>query len=161
MRLTMRTDLALRILMFCAVNEGRVVRKVDIAQACDASENHLAQVIQALAQTGYIDTLRGRSGGMRLGRSPASINVGDVCRRFEGEFAFVPCFHEEDCSCPLRKACALRGLLAQAVEAFYSTLDSMTISDLVKGNAALHQLLAAARPMRSPQSPAATPLPMP
>ena len=78
MRLTTRTNLATRVLMFCAVNEGRVVRSADIASACNASGNHLGHVIHQLQQHGFVDTLRGRAGGLQLGLKPREISIGRV-----------------------------------------------------------------------------------
>ncbi len=86
MRLTTRTNLAMRTLMFCAVNDGRVVRKHEVAEACNGSENHLAQVIHLLAQHGFLRTVRGRSGGLQLGRSVDDIRVGEVFRTFEAAY---------------------------------------------------------------------------
>ncbi len=83
MRLTTRTNLAMRTLMFCAANPGRIVRKQEVAETCNASENHLAQVIHLLAQKGYLKTIRGRSGGLMLGRRAEDIRVGEVFRAFE------------------------------------------------------------------------------
>ena len=104
MRLTMRTNLAMRTLMFCAVNEGRIVRKVEVAAACDASENHLAQVIHKLAQAGFIRTLRGRTGGLQLRQTAATIRVGDVVRAFEAGLPFTQCLggHESVTGAKLR-----------------------------------------------------------
>ena len=75
MRLTTRTNLAMRTLMFCAVNPGQIVRKHEVATACGASENHLAQVIHLLARKGYIKTQRGRSGGLMLARAPDAADM--------------------------------------------------------------------------------------
>lgn len=141
MRLTIRTNLAMRTLMFCAVNNGRIVRKHDVAAACNASENHLAQVVNTLAQEGFIETQRGRAGGLRLARPMADISVGEVLRSFEGALPFAECFDPEANTCPLRDACLLRDALQQAVEAFYATLDRWSLADLVADNAALDRLL--------------------
>ena len=142
MRLTLRTNLAMRALMFCAVNEGRLVRKHEIAAACNASENHLGVVVNMLAQADYIETTRGRHGGLRLVRPPASISVGEVFRLFEANAPFTECFAAADNKCPLVAHCRLRATLAGAVEAFYATLDSVTLEDLVCDNAGLTTLLA-------------------
>ncbi len=104
MRLTIRTSLAMRALMYCAANPGRTVRKHDIAEACKAcrvSENHLAQVVHALGQKGFLATQRGRSGGLRLGRPMQDITVGQVFRALEAEVPFAECFGA-DTECPLR-----------------------------------------------------------
>ena len=144
MRLTTRTNLAMRTLMFCAVNRGRTVRRHEIAEACNASENHLAQVIHLMAQRGFIRTVRGRNGGLSLGRNAEDIAVGDVFRSFEAPLPFADCFVEQGCTCPLQVSCRLRGGLSDALDAFYGTLDRISVSDLVKDNRGLQALLAAA-----------------
>ncbi|MFT3689250.1 RrF2 family transcriptional regulator [Paenirhodobacter sp.] len=141
MRLTIRTNLAMRTLMFCAVNSGRIVRKHDIAAACNASENHLAQVVNTLAQEGFIETQRGRSGGLRLARPMEEICVGQVLRTFKSTLPFAECFDPAANTCPLREACLFRGALEAAVEAFYAALDKWTLADLVTDNLALERLL--------------------
>ena len=142
MRLTLRTNLAMRALMFCAVNEGKLVRKHEIASACNASENHLGVVVNMLAQANYIETTRGRHGGIRLVRKPSSINVGEVFRLFEANSPFTECFAAADNKCPLVAYCRLRNTLAGAVEAFYAALDGVTLGDLVGDNRGLTRLLA-------------------
>ena len=99
MRLTTRTNLAMRTLMFCAVNHGRIVRKHEIAVACGASENHLAQVIHLLARQDLLKTRRGRAGGMTLGFDAAEIKVGTVFRIFEQVLPFTDCAEHSN-SCP-------------------------------------------------------------
>lgn len=141
MRLTTRTNLALRTLMVCAVNEGRTVRKHEIAEVSNASENHLAQVINALGQMGYVKTTRGRNGGLRLGRPMAEINIGEVFRQFEGVVPFAECFGEDANGCPMACYCRLRGALSAAVEAFYASLDQHTLADMVAENSGLAALL--------------------
>lgn len=142
MRLTLRTNLAMRCLMVCAVNPTRVVRKSDIAQSCNASENHLGLVIHQLAQRGFIETLRGRSGGIRLARTPEEISVGRVLRDLEACLPFAECFDADHNNCPLSPNCALRGVLGDALEAFYEKLDPVSLADLVRGNEGLHDVLA-------------------
>ncbi|MGV8952566.1 MAG: RrF2 family transcriptional regulator [Cypionkella sp.] len=140
MRLTTRTNLAMRTLMFCAVNPDKIVRKHEVAEACNASENHLAQVIHLLARHGFLRTLRGRSGGMTLARDADQITVGAVFRVFEAVLPFTDC-SEAASTCPLRGACRLQCVLNTALEAFYRGLDGVTLAELVDDNAALHQIL--------------------
>ncbi|MBC7283992.1 Rrf2 family transcriptional regulator [Hoeflea sp.] len=150
MRLTTRTNLATRVLMFCAVNQGRVVRSSDIAKACNASGNHLGHVIHQLQQHGFVDTLRGRSGGLQLGLQPREISIGRVFRIFESAVPFAECFAGDDNTCPLTAECRLRGFIDRAVEAFYHELDMVTLEDLVRGNCGLEAILKLApeRPAR-------------
>ena len=141
MRLTVRTNLAMRALMFCAINADRTVRKVEIAEACNSSENHLGVVINMLGQTGFIETTRGRNGGIRLKMNPESLSVGQVFRVFEANVPFAECFAGSDNHCPLTSSCRLRSHLSLALEAFYSTLDDVTLADLVVDNSGLRTLL--------------------
>lgn len=142
MRLTIRTNLAMRALMHCGVNDGRTVRKSEIAAACNASENHLGVVIHQLAQAGFIETHRGRGGGVRLARTAEGISVGAVFRVFEAGVPFAECFAGAENQCPLATCCRLRCHLARALEAFYAALDEVTLADLIADNAGLQALLA-------------------
>lgn len=142
MRLTIRTNLAMRALMTCAINPDRVLRKSEIAAACGASEAHLGAVINQLAKTGFIETLRGRGGGIRLKFPPDAISVGRVFRIFEANTPFAECFSAQNNHCPIASACKLRTSLDIALDAFYSTLDSVTLADLTCGNTGLERLLS-------------------
>ncbi|MBV7393645.1 Rrf2 family transcriptional regulator [Mameliella sediminis] len=143
MRLTIRTNLAARVLMYCAVNDRTLARTSDIATECNASTNHVARVVQQLQAEGYIETLRGRSGGLRLARPADRISIGAVFRLFETEIPFAECFDPENNSCPLIGVCRLRGYVTRALEAFYHELDMVTLDDLVRGNCGLIELLSA------------------
>lgn len=127
--------------MFCAVNSERTVQKAQIACACNASENHLAQVINALAQKGYIRTHRGRSGGMELAREADEISIGAVFRDLEVGTPFAECFSDDTNTCPLTKCCRLRLALERALKAFYHELDTISLRDLVLGNVPLQAIL--------------------
>ena len=131
--------------MYCAVNNDRTVRKMDVAKACNASENHLAQVIRILSHNEFIDATRGRHGGMRLMRSAHLINIGAVFRLFEADMPFAECFGKDN-TCPLVSVCWLRGAISDAVEAFYRSLDRVHLSDLVTGNNGLSEMLMLASP---------------
>lgn len=141
MRLTMRTNLAMRVLMYCAVNGETVVRKQDIAEACNASQNHLASVVATLAAADLLATSRGRGGGIRLARRPEDIALGPVFRQLEGCVPFAECFEGAVNTCPLCDTCRLRGVLGRALEAFYQELDSVTLRDLIEDNDGLRAIL--------------------
>jgi Rrf2 family nitric oxide-sensitive transcriptional repressor len=141
MRLTMRTNLAMRTLMFCAVNPGRTVRKAEIASYCNASENHLGLVIHKLSQAGFLHTVRGRNGGVMLNDAAEKISVGRVARVFEASVPFAECFSENENQCPIKDCCRLRTALSGALEAFYAELDKLTLDDLTRGNSGLTKLL--------------------
>lgn len=137
MRVTKRTNIAMRVLMYCAANTGRLVTKAEIAAKCNASENHLAQVINQLAQLGYLHTQRGRNGGLELGRPATDIVIGEIFRALEAPVPLAECFADVDNTCPLTGACRLRVALSEAANAFYATLDPITLDSLICDNAAL------------------------
>lgn len=142
MRLTTRTNLALRTLMFCAVNHGALVRKQEAAQTVNASTHHLAQVINRLGQLGFLNTVRGRHGGFQLARPTDQISIGEVFRAFEAGVPFIECFDSQGGNtCPLSGSCRMRHHLTRAVEAFYATLDPLTLEDLVSCNSGLDAVL--------------------
>ena len=141
MRITKRTNLAMRVLMFCAVNPDRIINKARIARCCNASENHLGHVVNQLGQYGYLDTLRGRRGGVKLAKKPEEISIGEVFRKFEANVPVTECFAGEDNTCPLAPVCRLRDDIGCAVEAFYAHLDGVMLDALVAGNDGLNQLL--------------------
>ena len=141
MRLTIKTNLAMRTLMFCAVNGDRVVRKAEVAEGCNASEAHLGVVINQLGQARFIETIRGRGGGIRLNKAPEEITVGQVFRVFESGVPFAECFDKKRNTCPISLSCRLRSLLGVALDAFYAELDRVTLRDLVEGNTALEEIL--------------------
>lgn len=152
MRLTTRTNLAARVLMFCAVNSDGLVRSSDIARHCNASINHVARVVQQLQSAGYLETLRGRSGGLRLAKLPAGISIGAIFRLFETEIPFAECFDPDQNTCPLAATCRLRTYVTRALEAFYHELDMVTLDDLVRGNCGLVELLSMQPAMPGPCS---------
>lgn len=147
MRLTTRTNLALRTLMVCAVNTDKIIRKTDVAVAINASENHLAQVVNQLGQAGFINTLRGRHGGFSLACPASEISVGSVFRVFESDLPFIECFSPDN-TCPLKDHCRMASHLARAIEAFYASLDPLMLCDLVECNSGLDDLLSLQAPMR-------------
>ena len=142
MRLTTRTNLAARTLMFCAVNDEQLVRTSDIAERCNASINHVARVVQNLQAEGYLETLRGRTGGIRLAKPANRISIGAVFRILQTAIQFAESFHEVRTTCPLAATCRLRRYVERALEAFYHELDMVTLEDLVRGNCGLMDLLA-------------------
>ena len=142
MRLTKRSNLAMRVLMFCAVNEGRTVTKASIAAGCNASENHIGQVVNQLARHGFLETIRGRGGGLRLKMGKTDIRVGKVMRIMESDVAVTECFAANTNSCPLMPHCRLRTGIQGAVDAFYGHLDRMTLDDLVADNVGLREVLS-------------------
>jgi len=136
MRLTSFTDYSLRTLIYLALQPDRLATIADIAGAYDISTNHLMKVVHQLALAGDIITLRGQHGGLRLARSPAEINVGDVVRRTEPDMALVTCF-SVDQRCTIQDDCVLQHALNDALTAFLDVLDRYTLADLVAPRQAL------------------------
>lgn len=144
MRLTRHTDNALRALIYLAIHtDGTPARITDIARRMGMSEDHLAKVIARLAQLGYVETLRGRDGGVRLSRPAAEVNVGEVVRGTEDNLNLVECFDPATNQCPIAPACALAPALDEALQAFLGVLDRYTLADLVAKPRALSRLLVA------------------
>jgi len=135
-QLTQFTDYSLRSLMFLGAHPGRLCKIAQIAAAYGISVNHLMKVVNRLSSCGYVDTIRGKGGGLRLARAPRLINLGDVVRDMEERFDIVECFNEQHQTCPLLPACALRSVLGDARRNFLATLDRHTLEDVIGGNLA-------------------------
>ncbi|HXS51707.1 MAG TPA: Rrf2 family transcriptional regulator [Usitatibacter sp.] len=146
MRLTTFSDYSLRVLIYLGVREGRLATVSDIAAVYGISANHLMKVVHHLARHGYVETLRGKGGGMRLARTPAGINLGELVRGSE-ERRLVECF-EADSSCRIEAACALRGILGEALESFFGVLDRHTLADLLVHERKLAKVLRFVPPAR-------------
>ena len=142
MRLTVYTDYALRLLMYLAVKDDGLATIAEVAESYGISKNHLMKVAHQLGVAGYVGTVRGKGGGLRLARRPHDIVIGEVVRRTEPDMALVPCFAPENESCAIFPNCALRGALSKARDAFLSALDGHTLADLVRSRAPLRRLLA-------------------
>lgn len=142
MRLTVYTDYALRLLMYLAVKDDGLATIAEVAESYGISKNHLMKVAHQLGIAGYVGTVRGKGGGMRLARRPNDIVIGEVVRRTEPDMALVPCFAPENESCAIFPNCALRGALSKARDAFLSALDGHTLADLIRSRAPLRRLLA-------------------
>lgn len=143
MRLTLQTDYAMRVLLHLGADPDRQSSIAEIAAAYAISRNHLMKVVQRLSRAGLVTGLRGRSGGLRLGRPVEEITVGDVVRQTEDSFRLVDCR-----DCVIAGLCELPPVLHQATEAFLAVLDSHTVADMLRRRSAL---LARLRP--SPAAP--------
>src|SRR5689334_5205885 len=132
MKLTAFTDYSLRVLIFLAAEPGRRATIAEIAGAFDVKENHLTKVVHFLGRIGVLSTVRGKGGGLSLAQPAQSIVIGAVVRQTEGAALPAECFsaeHADDCS--IARICRLRGVLHEAVQAFYAVLDRYTLEDLV------------------------------
>lgn len=130
MRLTTYTDYTLRTLMYLAANCDRVVTIAEIARIYGISEAHLTKVVHQLGLAGEVETTRGRRGGLRLGKLPENINLGDVVRRTEADLELVPCFREPGV-CVIGGTCVLEYALHEALDAFLAVLDRYSLADLI------------------------------
>jgi Rrf2 family transcriptional regulator, nitric oxide-sensitive transcriptional repressor len=130
MRLSLQTDFALRTLLFLAVKDGHH-SIAQIALAYGISKNHLMKVAQRLAAEGFVESVRGRSGGLKLARPANTLNVGAIVRIMEDTGTFVECFNAATNRCVVTPACGLRHCFSGAVEAFMCHLDQFTVADLV------------------------------
>ena len=140
MRLTLHTDYALRLMMLLAIEPDGLHTIESIARRYGISRNHLMKVTQTLVQAGFIESLRGRGGGLRLARLPKSINLGEVIRTTEDNFALVECFDAKHNTCRIAAACGLRGPLEEALQAFLGVLDRYSLHDLVKNPRTLRNM---------------------
>ncbi len=148
MQLTRFTDYALRVLISVGLNEKRGGRRGvtigEISAQYGISRNHLMKVVQHLARCGYLETLRGKGGGLRLGVDASEIRLGDVVREAEGGFPIVPCFGPDPEACAIAPACVLKNVLGTALDAFLGVLDRYTLEDLLAHDRRLAALLAPA-----------------
>ncbi len=132
MRLSLFSDYSLRVLMFAAL-KGELFTLSEVAEAYDISRHHLVKVVNFLAKLGYLETRRGRGGGIALGMKPEDIRIGMVVRRTEDTPFIVECLDKQHNTCPINGSCRLKSALTQAVNTFYETLDRRTLRDLVTG----------------------------
>ncbi len=142
MRLTLHTDFALRVLIYAGINDGKVTTIADIATSFGISKNHLMKVVNDLGRRGYLDTVRGRHGGIRLMRKPIDINIGKVVRDTEDELEVLGCLDHTG-YCRIEQVCVLRGAVREAAAAFLAVLDGYTLADLIRPRSALSELLLA------------------
>ncbi|MFJ2770003.1 RrF2 family transcriptional regulator [Streptomyces sp. NPDC087300] len=129
MRLMRSTDLALRALMRLAVAGDKAPTTREVAADMAVAYTHAAKVVAELQKLGLLAARRGRGGGLTLTEAGRTASVGALVRAFEGEGDVVDC--EGSTPCPLNSACRLRGALRQAQEAFYASLDPLTVEDIV------------------------------
>lgn len=139
MRLTLHTDYALRVLVHVGLRDGDLVTISEIADCYGISKNHLTKVVHQLGRAGYLETVRGKYGGVRLLVQPEDVRLGDFVRRTEEDFALARCMREDaDCSdsdgeggCLLQGACIARLAFGQGLSAFFEALDRYTLADMI------------------------------
>ncbi|MBA4537805.1 Rrf2 family transcriptional regulator [Bacillus aquiflavi] len=131
MRLTNYTDYSLRVLIYLYTKEkGKLSNIKEIADVYGISKNHLMKVIYELGKNGFVETIRGRNGGIRLAKSPSEIRIGDVVRKMEDNFYLVECFDEKQNKCIISPVCGLTHVFKQALQAYFQVLDDYTLEDI-------------------------------
>ncbi|WP_345813907.1 Rrf2 family transcriptional regulator [Paraburkholderia sp. PREW-6R] len=158
MRLTDYTDYSLRVLLFLAVRGEGLSTIQEISDAYDISKNHLMKVVQQLGELGWVETVRGRNGGLRLAGHTSELTVGEIVRATESDFALVGCFpdqHGQRRPCVITPQCRLRGALEAARNAFLAELDRHTIGEVAEPHGPLAALLGLSQVI--PIVPAAAP----
>jgi Rrf2 family nitric oxide-sensitive transcriptional repressor len=141
MKLTAFTDYSLRVLIYLAADPNQRATIAEIAAAFGISENHLVKVVHFLGKRGWIDTVRGKGGGIQLAMAAAAINVGRVVRDTEGAAVPAECFLPAGGACAITPVCRLKNVLAEAVKAFYLVLDGYTLADIARNRQALAKVL--------------------
>lgn len=150
MRLTTLSDYALRVLMYAATQDQRLITIAETAQLYGISRSHLMKVVNMLTRAGYLQGVRGRTGGFRLAIAPAQLRLGDVLRVTEPDFAMVECL-AGDKNCILAPSCRLPSILRRATASFLATMDEYTLADLLaspEGGATVAVLYEASSPRR-------------
>lgn len=138
MRLTSYSDFSLRVLLYVAVNSEKLVTIKEISKAYEISSNHLMKIIYNLGKMNYIETIRGRNGGIRLSKQPADINIGELIRKTEEDFYLVECF-KEDNNCVITPVCSLKHMLNEALNSFFLVLDKYTLEDILTNKSVLKE----------------------
>jgi len=141
MQLTLFSDYSLRMLMYLGVRRGDVVPIIEISEAFGVSRHYLLKVMHELVQLGYIEAVRGRSGGVRLLKRPADVRLGKLIRRTEPDRGVLDCVDGTDVDCPIVPACKLRKVFGEAQREFYRVLDDYTLADLIDRPNRLAKLL--------------------
>ncbi len=145
MRLSAFSDYNLRVLMYLGVQKGRLATIAEIAAAHEISKSHLMKVVHQLGRSGYIETVRGKGGGLRLAREAQDIVVGEVIRHAESDFALAECF-AEDSTCRIQGVCCLPAILNQALKAMFLVLDGYTLADLLRTPGGLMPMAGCGQP---------------
>lgn len=130
MHITQHTDYALRVLIFLASNEHRLATIQEISERFEISRSHLMKVVNQLIRKGFVEGVRGKGGGLRLARPVSEIMIGEVVRKMETDLALVECFSEAN-HCLLTPACLLKGVFATALGAFLSSLDQVSLAQVL------------------------------
>lgn len=137
MRLTAYTDYALRVLIYLTIQDERLATIREISEQYDISKNHLMKLVHDLGKHGFIETVRGKNGGLRMARDPDKVSVGEVVRIMEKDMSIVECFDPDNYDCRIAETCALKGIMREATDSFLGVLDEYSIKDLTKSKSRL------------------------
>jgi Rrf2 family transcriptional regulator, nitric oxide-sensitive transcriptional repressor len=140
-QLTSYTDYAFRTLIALACVAPEKLTVGEISERYGISLNHLLKVVQKLAELGYVETTRGKSGGVRLLAEPSTLTLGAVVRGMEPELGVVPCLRADQQLCVIAPACKLKSILSEATNQFLATLDQQTLADITAAKPRIGRLL--------------------
>lgn len=129
MQLTIFTDYGLRSLMFLAAHPDRLCSAREIADHYGISYNHLVKVTHRLSQLGYVQSVKGKGGGLKLAKDPATLKLGDIVKALEPNMELVECFNPGTNTCRITNSCQLKHYLSDAKKAFLASLNSHTLTD--------------------------------
>lgn len=134
------SDYSLRVLMYLGSRDDQLCTISEIARAYGISENHLMKVVNRLSQRGFVEAVRGRNGGLKLGKAAPAIRLGEVLRATEEDFDLVECFGSQD-TCRITRVCRLKHALRRALRAYFAELDAWTLADIVSNRQSLRSVL--------------------
>jgi len=152
MKLTAFTEYSLRVLIYLAAQPQQRATIAEVAGAFEISENHLTKVVHFLGKGGWLANVRGKGGGLELAMPPELVGVGNVVRETEGAALPAECFGDDGGHCSIADICRLRGVLGEAIGAFYSVLDRYTLADLVHNRQSLAKVLFTQQVAAAPAS---------
>lgn len=141
MQLSLHADYSCRVLIYLALRPEELVLIKDVSEAYGISTNHLVKVVHKLGKLGFVETVRGRGGGVRLAMEPEEISLGKVIRQTEPGFTMVECFDQKSNTCPITPVCGLKHVLSDATEAFLAAIDDYTLADVAKQKGKLRSAL--------------------
>jgi len=139
--MTKHTDYAIRLLLLLALRSPELVTIQEVAAKYGISKNHLMKVAHKLVQENYVKSVRGRNGGLLLGRAPELIRIGELVRTTEANSVLVECFREKTNTCIITPACGFRTVLQEAMAAYMNVLDGYTLKDLMDKRSSLADFL--------------------
>ena len=141
MRITKFSDYALRVLIYLASKPKDDLTTIpQLAKSYSISTNHVRMVVHKLGQLGYLNGVQGKGGGFELAQDPDEILIGDVFRETEKDLFIVECFNPEG-KCPIVNACKLQHILADAMNAFFDTLNQYTLTDITSNKRSILKLI--------------------